>query len=128
MEPKWPLVESDENPFKELDDMDDAEGNEDIVPEDQTNSTQLRHPPPQYTPVFGNQRHDATSEEIHIQVDGVMEIKLPKVKKCDKFIHIVHAVMMQLSLEKDLKEFRKEGEEAAIKEIQQYHDIETFRP
>ena len=45
------------------------------------------------------------------------EIKLPRVKKCNKFDHIVHAVMMQLSLEKGPNEFGNEGEEEAIKEI-----------
>ena len=36
--------------------------------------------------------------------------------------------MIQLSLKKGLKEFGKEGEEATIKEMQQHHDMETFRP
>ena len=36
--------------------------------------------------------------------------------------------MMQLSLKEGLKEFGKEGEEAAIKEMQQHHDMETFQP
>ena len=56
------------------------------------------------------------------------KVKLLKVKKCDKFDHVVHSVMMQLSLKKGLKEFGKEGQEAANKEIQQHHNIETFRP
>ena len=54
------------------------------------------------------------------------KIKLPKVRKCDKFDHVVHSVMMQLSLEKGLKEFGKEGEKAIIKEMQQHYDMEIF--
>ena len=34
MEPNGPLVESNENPFEELDEIDDADENEDIIPED----------------------------------------------------------------------------------------------
>ena len=100
MEPNGPLVESDENIFEELDDMDDEDDNEDIVPDEQTTGTRIRHPPPQYNPVFGGQRYDETSEQIHIQEDDVTRIKLPKVKKCDNVDHIVHAVMLQLSLRK----------------------------
>ena len=40
----------------------------------------------------------------------------------------MHVVMMQLSLEKCLKEFGKEGEEAVIKEMQQHHDMEKIWP
>ena len=81
-----------------------------------------------YSPDFTSQRYDDTSEQIHIQVDDVTKVKLPEVRKCDKFDHVVHSVIMQLSLKKGLKEFGKEGEEADIKEMQQYHDMETFRP
>ena len=91
-------------------------------------STWLWRPPPQYNPVFGGQRYDDTSGKIHIQVDDVTKIKLPKVNKYNKFDCVAHAVMIQLSLAKGLKELSKEGEEVAIKEMQQHHDMETFWP
>ena len=128
MESNGPLVESDENPFEALDDSDDEDDVEDIVTENETNGTRVHCRPSQYSPDFGSQRYDDTSDQIHIQVDDVTKFKLPKVRKCEKFDHVVHSVMMQLSLKKGLKEFGKEGEEAAIKEMQQHHDMETFRP
>ena len=121
-------MEPDGNHFEALDDMDDEDNVEDILPEDQTTGAWVHHPTLQYNPAFRGQRYDDASEHIHIQVEDVTKIKLPKVKKCDKFDHVVHSFMTQLSLKRVLKEFGKECEEAAIKEMQQHYDMETFRP
>ena len=110
-------MESGENPFNALDDSDDEDDVEDIVLEIETNGTWVRRQASQYSPDFTSQRYDDTSEQIHIQVDDMTKIKLPKVRKCDKFDHVVHSVMIQPSPKKGLKEFGKEGEEAAIKEM-----------
>ena len=95
MEPNVPLVESDEteqnenNPFEALDDMDNADENEDIVPEYKMTGTRRRCPPSQYQPDLRSNKYDDTSEQIHIQVNDVTKIKLPKVRQCDKFNHVI---------------------------------------
>ena len=94
LESNGPLVESEENPFKALDASGDKEGAEDIVAGNETNGTRVRRRPSQYSPDFRSQRYDETSDQIHTQVDDVTKIKLPKVRKCDKFDHVVHSVMM----------------------------------
>ena len=66
-------------------------------------------------------RYDDTPEYVK-------NIKLPRVRKYDKIDHLVHAKMVQLFLEKGLKEFGKEGRKAIIKEIQQHHNMETYLP
>ena len=68
LESNGPLVESDENPFEALDDSDDEEDAEDIVPENETNGTRFRRQPSQYSTDFRSQRYDDTSDHIHIQV------------------------------------------------------------
>jgi len=92
-----------------MDDIDDEDKNEDIVPEHQMTRTQSHRPAQPYQLDFSNNRYDDTSEQIHIQVDDVAKVKLPRVRKCDKFDNIVHSAMIQLSLEKGLKEFGKQG-------------------
>ena len=64
-----PLVESDKNPFEALDDSDDKEDAEDIATGNETNGTQIRRQPIEYSPDFTSQRYDDTSDQIHIQVE-----------------------------------------------------------
>ena len=102
MEPKGPLVESNEthqnenNPFMALNDTNDED--DETYPRHETNGTWSCRPPQLYQPNFDSNRYDDTSEQIHIQVDDVTKVKLPRVRKCDKFDNIVHSAMMQLSL------------------------------
>ena len=68
---------------------------------------------------------------IHLQVENVDKLKsmkLPRIAKKNRFSHIVHTIMMQLSLKKGLQEWGTDGEDAAIKEMKQHHDLETFAP
>ena len=67
LEPNGPLVESDEKPFEELDDSDDEDDVEEILPGEQTTGTQVCRQPSQYSPDFTSQRYDGTSEQIHIK-------------------------------------------------------------
>ena len=60
--------------------------------------------------------------------DDLKDIKVSQVRKCNKSDHMIHAAMMQLSLEKGLQQFGKEGEKAPIKEMQQHHDMDTCCP
>ena len=50
------------------------------------------------------------------------------ISKKNRYAHVLYAAMMQFSLKKGLQEWSEHGQNAAIKEMKQHHDIKTFFP
>ena len=65
--------------------------------------------------------------EVNLEVEDMSKITMEFEKK-NTVDDVINACMLQLSLNDGLKRFRKKGEEDPQKEIQQIHDMSTFKP
>ena len=65
---------------------------------------------------------------MFLQVPDVNRVEIPEIPKCDMIDHVVHCAMMQLSVKQGIKHWGKAGEDAAVKEMRQQHDMNVFTP
>ena len=57
-----------------------------------------------------------------------LNVEEKPIPQCDTINHVIHYAVLHLSLKKGLREFGAKGKEAAMKEMQQHHDMSTFKP
>ena len=94
-------------------------------------SSRVSKPPNATIPSFHNKRYEESEDvlegTIHINVEDAESMYAMDDE--DAMMHVLGVVMIQqFSLNKGLKRFGKQGEEAATKELTQIHDMDTFFP